>query len=140
MSQEMLIPAARYLRMSTERQQYSFLNQAELMAKFAQRHRFCVIKTYEDQAKTGLSFRRRLGLQMLIKDVVSGLASYKAILVYDVSRWGRFQDIDEAAHYEFLCKAAGIPVHYCAEPFSNDLGLPNLIMKSLKRVMAAEYR
>jgi DNA invertase Pin-like site-specific DNA recombinase len=61
------------------------------------------------------------------------------ILVYDVSRWGRFQDIDEAAHYEFLCKAAGIPVHYCAEPFSNDLGLPNLIMKSLKRVMAGEY-
>jgi hypothetical protein len=53
MSQEMLIPAARYLRMSTERQQYSFLNQAELMAKFAERHGFCVIKTYEDQAKTG---------------------------------------------------------------------------------------
>jgi hypothetical protein len=25
--------------------------------------------------------------------------------VYDVSRWGRFQDPDEAAHYEFLCKA-----------------------------------
>jgi DNA invertase Pin-like site-specific DNA recombinase len=139
MSQEMLIPAARYLRMSTERQQYSFLNQAEVMAKFAEHHGFCVIKTYEDPAKTGLTFRRRLGLQMLIKDVVSGLASYKAILVYDVSRWGRFQDIDEAAHYEFLCKAAGIPVHYCAEPFSNDLGLPNLIMKSLKRVMAAEY-
>jgi hypothetical protein len=32
------------------------------------------------------------------------------------SRWGRFQDADESAHYEFLCKSAGIPVHYCAEP------------------------
>jgi DNA invertase Pin-like site-specific DNA recombinase len=139
MGNENLIPAARYLRMSTDRQQYSFLNQAELIAKFAERHGFYVTKTYEDPAKSGLSFRKRVGLQMLIKDVVSGLASYKAILVYDVSRWGRFQDIDEAAHYEFLCKAAGIPVHYCAEPFSNDLGLPNLIMKSLKRVMAGEY-
>jgi len=122
MGNQNLIPAARYLRMSTDRQQYSFLNQAELMATFAERHGFYVTKTYEDPAKSGLSFRKRVGLQMLIKDVVSGLADYKAILVYDVSRWGRFQDIDEAAHYEFLCKSAGIPVHYCAEPFSNDLG------------------
>lgn len=139
MLDENLIPVAKYLRMSTERQQYSFLNQSDVIAKFAERHGFVVIKTYEDQAKTGVSFRKRLGLQTLIQDVVNGLASYKAILVYDVSRWGRFQDIDEAAHYEFLCKAAGIPVHYGAETFSSDVGLPNLIMKSLKRVMAAEY-
>jgi DNA invertase Pin-like site-specific DNA recombinase len=139
MGEEILIPVARYLRMSTERQQYSLLNQTEVMAKFAERHGFFVVKSYEDHAITGVSFRKRLGLQSLIQDVVNGLASYKAILVYDVSRWGRFQDIDEAAHYEFLCKTAGIPVHYCAEPFTNDGGLPNLIMKSLKRVMAAEY-
>ena len=139
MGEKILIPAARYLRMSTERQQYSLLNQTEVMDKFAERHGFSVIKSYEDHAITGVSFRKRLGLQMLIQDVVNGLASYKAILVYDVSRWGRFQDIDEAAHYEFLCKTAGIPVHYCAEQFTNDIGLPNLIMKSLKRVMAAEY-
>src|SRR5579859_1910837 len=133
MSEENVIPAARYLRMSTDRQQYSFLNQAELMAKFAECHGFRVIKTYEDPAKSGLSFRKRVGLQMLIKDVVSGLADYRAILVYDVSRWGRFQDIDEAAHYEFLCKAAGIPVHYCAEMFANDGSLSSVILKSLKR-------
>ena len=35
---------------------------------------------------------------------MAGAASYKAILVYDVSRRGRFQDTDESAHYEFLCK------------------------------------
>jgi len=50
---------------------------------------------------------------------VSGHAAYKAILVYDVSRWGPFQDNDEAAHYEFLCKSTGVPVHYCAEPDSS---------------------
>src|SRR6185437_292765 len=81
----------------------------------------------------------RDALQELIATVESGRADFETILVYDVSRWGRFQDIDEAAHYEFLCKAAGIPVHYCAESFSNDFGMPNLIMKSLKRVMAGEY-
>ena len=70
---------------------------------------------------------------------MSGNAIFKAILVYDVSRWGRFQDSDEAAHYEFICKNAGIPVHYCAELFQNDGTLPNSIFKSLKRMMAAEY-
>jgi DNA invertase Pin-like site-specific DNA recombinase len=66
-------------------------------------------------------------------------SQYKAILVYDVSRWGRFQDIDEAAHYEFLCKSAGVPVRYCAEQFENDGSLPSSMMKALKRTMAAEY-
>jgi len=75
----------------------------------------------------------------MIQDVVQGHASYKAILVYDVSRWGRSQDTDESAHYEFLCKSAGVRVHYCAETFSNDDALASMIMKSLKRVMAGEY-
>jgi hypothetical protein len=24
-------------------------------------------------------------------------------LVYDITRWGRFQDVDESAYYEFTC-------------------------------------
>jgi hypothetical protein len=56
-----------------------------------------------------------------------------------MSRWGRFQDPDEAAHYEFLCKAARVKVHYCAEHFGNDGHPASLILKTLKRVMAAEY-
>lgn len=69
----------------------------------------------------------------------SAEVSVSAILVYDVSRWGRFQDTDEAAHYEFICKHAGVPVHYCAEQFANDGSIPSLILKTLKRTMAAEY-
>jgi len=61
------------------------------------------------------------------------------VLVYDVSRWGRFPDSDEAAHYEFLCKQAGIAVHYCAEQFENDNSTTSNLLKALKRVMAGEY-
>jgi hypothetical protein len=71
--------------------------------------------------------------------VVDGNGDCKAILVYDVSRWDRFQDVDEAAYYEFLCKRAGIKVHYYAEPFCNDDTMPSMVMKALKRVMASEY-
>jgi hypothetical protein len=75
----------------------------------------------------------------LLRDVVTGTAPYKAILAYDVSRWGRFQDTDVSAHYEFLCKSAGVPVHYCGETFANNGGLPSQIMKAPKRTMAGEY-
>ncbi len=133
------IPAAQYLRMSTEDQKYSLENQAAAIQAYAEINGFLVVRSYSDTAKSGVVLRRRAALQQLLKDVVSGGAGFRSILVYDVSRWGRFQDIDEAAHYEFLCKSAGIPVVYCAETFSNDGTLPSLIMKSLKRTMAGEY-
>jgi len=133
------IPAAQYLRMSTEHQQYSTENQARCIQQYAQSHGFTVTRTYSDSAKSGLWLKGRPGLRGLLRDVTEGNTDYKAILVYDVSRWGRFQDTDEAAHYEFVCKSAGIPVHYCAETFVNDGSLPSSIMKALKRAMAGEY-
>lgn len=133
------IPAAQYLRMSTEHQQYSIENQACSIHQYAEANGFTVVRTYFDSAKSGLWLKGRPGLRELLGDVTSGLTNYKAVLVYDVSRWGRFQDTDEAAHYEFLCKSAGIPVHYCAETFANDGSLPSSIMKALKRAMAGEY-
>jgi DNA invertase Pin-like site-specific DNA recombinase len=133
------VPVAQYLRMSTEHQQYSLENQSTAIQKYAEAHGFEVIHTYSDAAKSGLVLRRRTGLQQLLKDVVGGTSGYQAILVFDISRWGRFQDTDESAHYEFLCKSAGVPVHYCAETFTNDGTLSSLIMKALKRTMAGEY-
>ena len=60
--------------------------------------------------------------------------------MYDISRWGRFQDIDESAYYEFLCKRAGVHVHYCAEPFAgDDASVMAALLKAIKRVMAGEY-
>ena len=133
------IPVAQYLRMSTENQQYSLQNQADTIAKYALEHGFEVVKTYSDAAKSGLFLRNRNGLKQLLKDVVEGLAGFRAVLVYDVSRWGRFQDTDEAAHYEYLCKSSGVPVHYCAEQFPNDNSISGLLLKTLKRTMAGEY-
>ena len=132
-------PAAQYVRMSTEHQQYSLQHQCTKIREYAQQRGFEIVRTYSDAAKSGVVLLRRPGLRQLLQDVVSGTQNYRAILAYDVSRWGRFQDIDESAHYEFVCKSAGVPVHYCAEQFSNDGSLPSLIMKALKRAMAGEY-
>lgn len=133
------IPAAQYLRMSDEQQQYSTDNQIAAIKEFAYSHGFVIVKTYSDEGKSGLEAKHRPALRELLRDVVSGDARYKAILVYDVSRWGRFPNSDEAAYYEFTCYNAGIPLHYCAEPFRNDSTLISTLVKSLKRAMAAEY-
>jgi len=133
------IPAAQYLRMSTDRQDYAIANQKAAIRAYAEENDFEVVRTYTDEGKSGLRFEKREGLQALLGDVLCGTADFKAILVYDVSRWGRFQDADESAYYEFSCKRMGIAVRYCAEPF-NDPNVPlNAVLKSLKRAMAAEY-
>jgi DNA invertase Pin-like site-specific DNA recombinase len=107
--------------MSTDHQRYSLDNQADAISRYATDHGFVIVKTYSDPAKSGLRLKNRNGLKQLLKDVVDGQTEFRAALVYDVSRWGRFQDADEAAHYEYLCKSSGVPVHYCAEMFAKRL-------------------
>jgi len=111
--------AAQYVRMSTEHQQYSTENQRDAIRKWAEKRGIVVIRTYEDGGKSGLRIQGRDALQRLIEDVQTGRADFDAILVYDVSRWGRFQDADESAYYEYICRRAGIQVYYCAEQFEN---------------------
>ena len=137
--EKILTPAAQYLRMSTEHQQYSFANQADAIARYAMERGFQIVKTYSDGARSGLRITNRPGLKQLLKDVVDAKFPFQVIFVYDVSRWGRFQDVDEAAHYECLCKSSGVPVHYCAEIFPNDNSISGLIVKAVKRTMAGEY-
>ncbi|MCP1469660.1 DNA invertase Pin-like site-specific DNA recombinase [Sphingobium sp. OAS761] len=134
-----LRPAAQYVRMSTDHQKYSTENQADIIATYAAERGFEIVRTYADEGRSGLNIAGRDALQQLIGDVRSGAADYQHILVYDVSRWGRFQDADESAYYEFICREAGITVHYCAEQFENDGSLSATIIKSMKRAMAGEY-
>jgi DNA invertase Pin-like site-specific DNA recombinase len=131
--------AAQYVRMSTDKQQYSIENQAAVLAAYAQTHDLSIVRTYRDEGESGLKLKNRKGLIQLLQDVSSNQVDFTHILVYDVSRWGRFQDADESAHYEFICKQAGISVAYCAEQFDNDGSLVSSIVKNIKRVMAAEY-
>jgi DNA invertase Pin-like site-specific DNA recombinase len=136
---EKALRAAQYVRMSTELQRYSTQNQAAAIAAYAQQRNLTIVKTYVDPGRSGVRINRRPGLIELIKHVESGTADFEHILVYDVSRWGRFQDVDESAHYEFVCKRNGVKVAYCAEQFENDDSLLSSIMKNVKRVMAAEF-
>src|SRR5271166_4156718 len=131
--------AAQYVRMSTEHQQYSPQNQSDTITKYAIAHNMDIVATYDDHGRSGLNLAGRDGLSQLLSDVVKGLANFTDLLVYDVSRWGRFQDADESAYHEYVLKRAGIRVHYCGEQFANDGSMASALMKTLKRTMAGEY-
>ncbi len=131
--------AAQYLRMSTEHQKYSIENQAFAISTYAEQHGLTIVRTYQDGGRSGLKISGRPALQQLIADALNGACDFATILVFDVSRWGRFQDVDESAYYEFICKQAGLTVQYCTEQFTNDGSITTALLKSLKRAMAAEY-
>lgn len=131
--------AAAYVRMSTEHQQYSTENQLDAIRLYAVTHDLEIIKVYTDAGKSGLRLEGRDALKQLFFDVETGYAQYSTVLVYDVSRWGRFQDPDVSASYEVRCRQAGVSVQYCAEQFTNDGSPVSNIVKSVKRMMAGEY-
>jgi DNA invertase Pin-like site-specific DNA recombinase len=131
--------AAAYVRMSTEHQQYSTSNQMDTIREYAARRNMEIVQIYSDEGKSGLNIQGRVSLAKMIADVQERKADYKCILVYDISRWGRFQDADESAHYEYICRRTGIAVHYCAEQFENDGTPSSTIIKTVKRAMAGEY-
>ena len=134
-----VIRAAEYVRMSTEHQKYSTENQADAIARYAERHGYQIVQTYADEGKSGLNLEGRASLQKLIADVTSGSADFAIVLVYDISRWGRFQDADQSTYYEYVCRSAGVQVQYCAEQFDNDGSIGSTIIKTVKRAMAGEY-
>lgn len=131
--------AAQYVRMSTDYQKYSTDNQIDAIASYAAKHGLTVVRTYKDDGRSGLKIDGRQGLKDLIADVMLGRADFDRILVFDVSRWGRFQDADESAHYEFICKQAGVRVEYCGEEFTNDGSDMSAVMKYLKRIAAGQF-
>ena len=132
-------PAVAYVRMSTDHQKYSTENQLEVIKTYAASRGLEIVRLYEDSGRSGLRLDGRQALQKLMADVLSGDADFTAILVYDVSRWGRFQDADEGAYHEHVCSRAGIRVHYCGEQFENDGSIGSNLLKTVKRVMAGEY-
>jgi DNA invertase Pin-like site-specific DNA recombinase len=125
--------------MSTDHQKYSTENQSDAIKQYAESRGVEIVRTYADEGKSGLKIEGRDALRQLIEDVQTGNTDFTLVLVYDVSRWGRFQDADESAYYEYICRRAGISVEYCAEQFENDGSPISTIVKGVKRAMAGEY-
>ena len=125
------VSAAAYVRTATHDLD-SASNQMNVIRGYAKRRGIQIVKEYSDAGKSGLSAKGHESLAEMIRDVQSGPINFSAILLYDVSRWGRFQDADESTSYEFICRRAGVSVHYCAEQFESEAADVSMIVKCLE--------
>lgn len=132
-------PAAAYVRMSTDHQEYSTENQQDAIMAYAVVHNMHVHRIYADEGKSGVSLRGRLAMQRLLADAQSPQRDFDVVLVLDVTRWGRFQDLHEGTELEREFGRAGVEVHYVSEQFANDNSFISVIIKLIKQYMAAEY-
>lgn len=58
------VPAATYVRMSTEHQKYSTDNQMAVIRRYAEKHGFEIVRSYADEGKSGLRLIGRDALQI----------------------------------------------------------------------------
>ncbi|MHA0879148.1 recombinase family protein [Enterobacter cloacae] len=134
------VRVAQYLRMSTDHQQYSLHNQSEYIKDYAEKNNMEIAYTYDDAGKSGVSIIGRHSLQQLLNDVEQKKIDIQAVLFYDVSRFGRFQNSDEAAYYSFLFERNGVDLIYCSEPIpTKDFPLESSVILNIKRSSAAYH-
>ena len=140
-SNEHRFAVAYYRHSAEDKQENSIEIQRELTKKYANKHGIVILHEEVDEGKTGL-LASRPGFQSLFQDWICNeqRKEFKYVLVYDVSRWGRFQDQDEAAYYEFLCKQRGKRVVYVNRGIpAAENELLSTLQTSIERYMAAEY-
>jgi len=109
-------------------------NQMDAIRDYAKRHGMQIVKEYSDEGKSGVNIQARKSLARMIREVQDGQINFSAVLLYNVSRWGRFQDADESAYYEYICRRAGVSVHYCDEDPESGGIVVSMIVKRLKKL------
>ncbi|MCE7956540.1 recombinase family protein [Acidobacteria bacterium ACD] len=130
---------ALYIRRSTnERLQADSVKvQDEILKTYAREHGMEVVETFVDSA-SGTSTKHRAAFLRMVEKITHG-AEFTGVLVRDISRLGRFFDMDEGAFFEILFLAHGVKTIYCEETFGADTSPMAGLVKSVRRVMASEY-
>jgi DNA invertase Pin-like site-specific DNA recombinase len=76
-----VVRAVAYVRMSTEHQKYSIMNQLDAIKEYAVQHGLYLTRVYSDEGISGLKIDNRVGLQRLIHDVADGKPDFGKVLV-----------------------------------------------------------
>lgn len=108
---------AYYRHSAQDRQENSIPIQRDRVKKFAAEHGIEIIREFADHGKSGLSTEGREDFKRIMEMIVDPSKEFDYVLVLDMSRWGRYQDIDLSAHYRAICGQYGRKVIY------TDLGI-----------------
>jgi DNA invertase Pin-like site-specific DNA recombinase len=112
-----LKPAAIYLRRSTDRQEKSLEDQRREILRYAGENGFGIVAEFVDDGVSGTSGDTRKGFLAMLDEAKSPKRPWQSILVWDIKRFGRMPS-DEAGHYRWLFKQAGVEIVYTSEGFT----------------------
>jgi DNA invertase Pin-like site-specific DNA recombinase len=130
---------AYYRHSAADRQENSIPIQQSQVHKWAKENRFQIIHEFADAGKSGLNAEGRPAFTEMMEEWVKKRYDFAHVICLDVSRWGRFQDLDVSALYCAECRKHGKEVQYAnlGPPRKNDRLRPVLVQ--LERYRAGEY-
>jgi DNA invertase Pin-like site-specific DNA recombinase len=91
---------AYYRHSAQDRQKNSVEIQCDQVRAWAAANQVEIIREFADRGKSGLTAEGRPAFTEMMA-LVRTKADFSKVLVLDVSRWGRFQDIDLSAQYYY---------------------------------------
>ena len=135
-----LIKAVAYYRHSAQdRQENSIPIQQDQVRAWAKQHGVEIIREFCDAGRSGLNSEDRPAFTEMMEEWISKRHDFEYVLCLDVSRWGRFQDIDLSAQFSAICKKNGKQVIYTTigKPREDDPLYP--VYVQFERFRAAQY-
>ncbi len=105
-----------YLRMSTDKQEYSIDSQLRLIKTFAERGGYWLMDTYIDEGISGRQAEKRPAFMQMIDDSSKGIFEY--VLIYDSSRFAR--NLEQSIVYKSLLKRNGVSLISITEPMVDE--------------------
>ncbi|UCB57049.1 MAG: recombinase family protein [Candidatus Omnitrophota bacterium] len=128
--------AIAYLRKSTDLQETSLEQQKEKILLFAKQHSIKVIEFFAEEA-CGENVEGRPQFRKMI-ECCKLKDDFQYVLVYDISRWGRFTNPKEAVYWEVEVERADKKVVFVSEGFKED-SIGTSITNFVKSAEASEY-
>jgi DNA invertase Pin-like site-specific DNA recombinase len=135
-----LIKAVAYYRHSAQdRQENSIPIQQDQVRAWAKEHGVEIIREFCDAGRSGLNSEGRPAFTEMMEEWIAKRHDFEYVLCLDVSRWGRFQDIDLSAQFSAICKKNGKQVIYTTigKPREDDPLYP--VYVQFERFRAAQY-
>ena len=121
---------AGYLRRSTTKQEASLEGQRHAIELWASANGYKIIRWYCDDGISGATGDARPEFLKMIRDAET-LRDFQFVVCYDLSRFGRMEN-DEAGHYRFLLKKAGVQVVFSNEDVGGDGEMGEMIRPMLQ--------
>ncbi len=108
--------AVAYVRMSTDKQDYSIESQKRTIDEYAKKNKYTIITYFEDKGISGRDAEKRPAFMEMIEESKKSYFNY--VLIYDSSRFAR--NLEQSLIYKSILKKNNVELISITEPMLDD--------------------